>query len=614
MKENDIYKITMPKWEIKPLVPTRIKSGVLGFDTETNKKGKLTLIACSDETYEVNPDYFRLLEFLTNKKNKKTFNFFFNLEFDTNAIISKLPFKNQLDLSLMNSTTLDHFRIEIIPKKRLRIMNDRLDFVTNFFDISSFYQIGTLEETSAKTFKTGYTKRMSAKDGIEVKDIGEEEILYCIEDAQACQKLSKHLVDACNEVLPMRNFNSQASLAKQLLRANLTEPYKTVINKLSAFALKAFNGARIETLQRGYFSCYAYDIVSAYPSVQVNLNKVQNELISNCEYEPDSIHSFFKVDLDIESDIIAPIRYYDPKSNLLLYPNGKIKNHYISKDELELLMKYGFKYKIKDAVHDMGEKEKPYIFMKEIFEKRKKYKKAGSPLQIPFKGALNSSYGITVERLLKPDISELTNFNPLIENDVDVDIFEGNGEKLYYKKKDHSTHAGIFFNPVIGAEITSGVRTKLYQDSIKHEKNIIAFSTDCLTTSKKIKLKFSDKLGFYEDSEKYEGLIIGNGVYSLCHPYDERKNKIKFRGFGKDNVLTIAKDEKNINNSKVDWKKKSPIKLKESRKNNFKNLNVFIHKQKSLDINFDRKRLWDRNPNNFKDLLENQILSKPLTV
>ena len=73
--------------------------------------------------------------------------------------------------------------------------------------------------------------------------------------------------------------------------------------------------------------------------------------------------------------------------------------------------------------------------------------------------------------------------------------------KEYYRKAKYV--AGAFFNPVLAAGVTSHIRCKLYEDSLRYKDNVIMYATDSITFDKKVShLRISDKLGAYEKTDK----------------------------------------------------------------------------------------------------------------
>ncbi|RLF27920.1 MAG: hypothetical protein DRN14_04805, partial [Thermoplasmata archaeon] len=58
-----------------------------GFDTETNYKGDIVLLADSEGRYLWNPTLDEIIEYLTFKDNRNTLNWFYNITFDVESIL-----------------------------------------------------------------------------------------------------------------------------------------------------------------------------------------------------------------------------------------------------------------------------------------------------------------------------------------------------------------------------------------------------------------------------------------------------------------------------------------------------------------------------------------------
>lgn len=602
-KPNDLKDLVVRKWGVKPLLNKRRDHvrEVIGFDCESYKKGsdnegKSVLITDSKGDYIKVRSIHDVFKFLMHRSYKNSYNFFFNLEYDTNALLKHLPEENINCLAVFNETRWGNIIIEIIPKKFLCFRRGRS--IYRFYDISQFYQIGSLIDTYKRTFGEDYTKILDASTGFDYEEIDLEVIKYCVEDSQACQRLADNFVKACHNIAPVKRWYSPATLGKTVLRCNMSKGYKFNKSSLQNMALKSYAGGRIEVFKRGFFKrMFVYDINSAYPSIQSNLNAFGGNYWHNKKYEKGSGHSFFRINVEIPDCIVSPLKFR--LYNMVLYPYGRLEDQYVSKVELECLMRHDISFEILEARHNDLCSRKPFGYMLDLYKRRLKYKNEGSPLQLPLKLALNSSYGILIERQKKTTRKE---YNKDRVNDPKIEVFTENGKAFML---DYYYRTGAFFNPIWAAEITAGIRVKLYEDSIKYEDHILKYSTDSIAFDRKVKLPFSKNLGEYGDSVKYKGLIVGNGVYSL---FDGKEYINRFRSFGKENVLDLAKEHKEVDFLNII--KESPRKLKESR-HKIHEFNRFLPRSKKLDVNFDNKRVWDRRVKNFGDLLNTQMGSRP---
>lgn len=651
MKESDLNKIQIMPFAVKPTKfdPNKQPREVIGFDTETHD-GKVTLIADSRGIHAKIRNFKELTDYLLKDKYRRTVNFFFNLSYDSNAIIKHLPEKNFLELIDFNQTIYKGVFLNQKPNKEMRIgliRNKKQYNTVKYYDIANFYKIGSLEETYNKTFKNKnktYKKSMDAsRINFEYDNIDEKAIKYCIQDARACQELSQSLHEVTSKFCNINTYLSPASISKAVRKRYLKREYRFTKSRIQEMALRSTAGGRIEVSQIGYFpKAYLYDIVSAYPSILVNMDSIGSRRIYNNEYMPESIYSFFNVDVIIPDDyIIAPLKYLLKKANVLGYPVGKLKDCFIAKSTLETLMKYDIRFKINRASHVMNinEKEpKPFSFVKELFEKRIQLKKNNDPRQLPLKLALNSLWGGTIETNKKYDLFE--SWSDKEENT------RGNHLREVYKQMflaKPQTYAGMFYNPVYASEVTAQIRNQIFEKCFEYQDHVLAIATDGIFFDKKINNHFDIeeyKLGAWDVSKHMHGVMSGNGIYTFSND-DGTDIVSKFRGFGKINLFDILDHERIQNNSNmlsyidetgktylydnkrrcayvvednnITYIKKAPRKLKESR-NDYNDFNVFKYKEKVLSLNFDKKRLWDRKIINFDDLMRNHITSKPIRV
>ena len=169
---------------------------------------------------------------------------------------------------------------------------------------------------------------------------------------------------------------------------------------------------------------------------------------------------------------------------------------------------------------------------------------------------------------------------------------------------------GNLFNPVIFASITGHTRGQLYRCMIdnKIERNIVAFATDSICTSKKLSLD-STKLGeFSFDNMADDTVFFQNGLYRM-------NGKWKQRGLGKmdgkeiDSFETFEKDGKlfiKYNVLKNSTLKSSIIYGK------IDDIGRIKPSVKKINLNGDKKRLWLGRINSVTDKITND--SMPLSL
>ena len=124
MVQRDFSKLNInykALWQ--PTVPTDTIFKNVAYDTET-VNGKAAIICNSDNEYLYTKDYHDILKYLVRFNHRNKVNFFYNLTYDSNAIIGLLPKSNQQELAHFNFTNVEDFVIKIMPDKLLSIGMD----------------------------------------------------------------------------------------------------------------------------------------------------------------------------------------------------------------------------------------------------------------------------------------------------------------------------------------------------------------------------------------------------------------------------------------------------------------------------------------------------------
>lgn len=585
---RDINKVEIPRFVWKPQKKFNDNRVIYGFDTET-VNGYARLITVSDGSYDFVKSFKECAEFLFQYRYESGLNFFFNLRYDYTAILKHLPTETIKLLLKNGQVNYGEYRIKYIPKKYFQIKKGR--HVVSFYDIAQFYHMSLKEAAKYVNLEKG---------DYEVTEMTEEKLQdklllkYALQDAYITGKLGEYFRNMVTKLTTVRHYFSCASIAKRYVLTKgirINFPYNPFLLDM---ALKSYQGGRFEVLQRGNFeNLYTYDINSAYPFEIANLQSCQGLIKRNNEYEPDAIHSFFKCSVDIYNVMLSPLKW-QMDSGLMVYPAGEFNDVYLTKSEYELIYELGFPIKILSAVHIFNkEPNKPFEYFKDLYNERIKLKEKNDDLELAYKYIMNSFYGCLIQA--KKQIKQ-------------VDYITGNfevkdGEMTFY---DGKYKTGSLFNPIWASEVTANVRVKLFKDFERKANYMVSIATDGVMLTKSHNVKISPKLGEY-DYERDSGLVLGSGIYHT-------KNKCRFRGFGRKlDLFQVLKD--NQEKTLIPFKKTRPMNLKESliqKDLGHEKINLFLEERKVLDLNFDNKRLWERNFQNAKDCLENRIVSAPI--
>lgn len=622
MKCRDINKIEIKNSIIKPHKVYTTEKSYVGLDTET-EKGKCFLLGYQGETKREIIEGFdidNILENLHSKYFQNSHNFFYNIEYDFNAIIKNLPFENIKEIADRDKTIYKDFLIKHIPNKSFSIQKRKSHHSVRFFDLAQFYNFHSLNHSAEKVL--GYGKEKLKDDGIEIdkltydryqKDLFYQEKLktYLNRDCELTYKLALNLNNMVRKFIVPKNFYSQATFSQQYFLENLKQNLRLPPLKVLDFALKCYQGGRFEVLKKGYFEkSYIYDIKSAYPKQNVEVpDTSKGEWRENIEYEPDALISLFDCDTEIYDTKISPMKYQQV-NNLLVYPIGKFKKVYLNKKEYETIFNLGYKIKINKAFHYFdSEPSYPYDFLKYFYELKEQLKKdgKGEDSWIP-KIILNGFYGKTIQIN-----KELFYSKENLGNDNLRDVIKKDDKTFYEYERFKS---GLLFNPIVANEITANTRVKLFEDSKKYMNHIIGFQTDSMITDKPIGLEIGEKLGDWEIEKKEKDIvIIGSGVYQIM----EDNPKVRIRGFNKNlNLYDLLKDNSLKSEIQMMLKRnirlKAVMKRKETDEEKYEEFNLIKPQERTINLNFDKKRIWERDFFNAQDVMDSQINSKPILI
>jgi hypothetical protein len=599
IKMRDISKVDIPRFAWQPQKPFVDSRPVIGFDTET-VNGYARLITCSDGTHAFTNSFEECARFITAKKYRKTLNFFYNLRYDYSAVLKWLPESELRELVKNQQVDYAGYRIRYIPIKFFQMATGaKYSHRVAFFDLAQFYHMKLA--TAAKYVKM-------EKGDYDVGAMTEEKLndplllKYAIHDAVICGKLGAYFKDMISRMVSVRRYYSCASIAKRYILTRGERYSLPREPKLLDIALKSYQGGRFEVLQRGMFEkLYTYDINSAYPEQIAALDSCEGTIKHNTEYEPDSVHSFFKCDAEVYNVMLSPMKW-QMKSGLMVYPAGGFKDVHLTKREYELMNDLGFPLKIHEAIHIFhSEPTKPFAWFQELYDARLKLKEDHDDLQLAYKYVMNSTYGCMIQgkKQLKP-VDYPTEEWDIVDGEI--------------RFKDGRYKAGALFNPIWAAEITANTRVKIFRDFERQANQMVSIATDGVMLTEKARVPEGKKLGEY-DYEEDKGIVIGSGIYRT-------ENKSRFRGFGRDDGHNPKYDlfkalAANMEKTLIPFERIRPKGIKESLIQDElgkEAINQFMPESRVLNLNFDTKRNWERPFQSARDCLTNKICSVPLAA
>lgn len=627
MKERELDNIHVSEWGVNPIKEDakKIVKSVHAFDTEW-WKGKAVLMGVygdNDYRNHILPKSLDdILEFLTRKRFCKSYNWWFNTKADRDALFKWMSAKQLTQLKNYGMVNHNGFLIELISNKTFTIKKLKFkngEYITKrkafFTDVYPFYQIGSLEKTVKEGLGIEYKKALDIGSGVPQHKITDEIIDYCIEDSKYTYLLAKNITDLTGEVVDVRNFYSPASISKQFIRTKMDAPYKFMKSRIQQMALYSYNGGRFECLKRGGWMerpLYMADINSAYPFQISELFFPEGDIKKTLEYEPDSLYSYFKVDISVPDEfILSPFKHVLKIPNeLLVFPTGFFKDVYINKGEYEILERVGCEIKVKEGVHMFNREPRLWLDgIAEIFYKRKELKEIGDSRQLLLKLILNCIYGSTIQ--LSHCNKYDKNFTKKEELDASNDFINHKGVRTIVRKY---WSAGQFFNPIMACEITAGVRNKLFNDFHKHEKDVVMLATDAVVLTKPFPYKSSKDFGEYDVYDRCFGVVLGNGIYQFDN------GKMGRRGLMSDEPIDFFELFDGHLDDTISLTKHRPKSFREGMPShmetdpNFDYTNIFLPYTRDLVANMDRKRTWSRDFRNFDEVLDLRMGSEPLTI
>jgi hypothetical protein len=577
------------RWKVGPLKNNRAYS-VNGFDTETLDGYAKLICDSSGENRDID-NIEQALDYLTSKRYRSAYNFFFNLRYDIQAIIKYLPKDNLMELYKSKKTKYQDTDIFYIQNKIFRLSKSKHSY--QYFDVAQFFEGMSLESASAKYLGehkiSGLDRALIGSSPKYWTRHKKRIVKYCIQDAKLAQGLGELLNQTVKTAYKLRprKWTSKARLSKDYFRTFSTVPD---ISKIPTYALSqalaSYSGGRFEVSTKGRIKqAWLIDICSAYPYAEANLPDVTTGKWSKVrEMDPEALLGFYLCRVYIPPMALSPIQYRC-KNGLMLYPCGEWAC-YLSKSEIETYSRdieieivSGCEYSDPNPTYPFRER------VRQLYRLKAKTRKTHFQYDL-IKKTLNSLYG-----------------------------------SFYEKPKQGALYqAGQLFNPVYASLITASARCQLWDIIRKYPKNILGCATDGIMLDVEPDLEYSKDLGAWSRDGNGESVIIRSGVYKVG-------DKAKNRGLSKverlttpygkyDDIWTYISDNPRLTIYPITVDR--PLNLGEcltqTKKKNVNMINVWHTYDYKIDINTDHKRIWDDVFSGGGQLFERAIKSTPLMI
>jgi hypothetical protein len=563
-----------------------------GLDTETFQ-GYAKLICDSTGSHKLIMDFDDITDFLCQNKFRNKFNWFFNVRFDFEALIKYLDYAELLSLYNDKILQREDFIISYIPKKFFMI-TDMNNHRYKFFDMYNFVD-SSLNKAAALYLNDQKISTIDASrlntDPQYWEDNIHDIIKYCIKDAELTKRLADyfwHIVYTNMKYYPKTPYSKGRIAEEYFLDKCYIPTINDIPEKVLQTSYESYSGGRFELLQRGFQEhVYSYDISSAYPDHMrklIDYNK--GKWVRTTEKSEDSYSGFYYCELNIMEPYFSPVSL--KVNELSIYPNGKIRKT-LAKSEIEFIESHFENVDIK------------IISGVEFYERELIY-----PLKTE------------IERLYRWKQREK---DPIIKWAVKIFMNSLYGKTIQTAGDENNT--GKLFNPMWAAEITASARIKILTLGLQQPDKIIMFSTDSVHSQVPLKIPDTPGLGEFEKDFQGSGVYIMSDVYNL---WNEKKQKSKVRGFSValekdkvDNEILLKDILMNMKDTTLyKYTTKRVYHLGEcllhKSKRKLSDLNIFDEVEKTVNINGDKKRLWNTEFKNGPDTLATTINSEPLFI
>lgn len=382
------------------------------------------------------------------------------------------------------------------PAKQLYISDAMTDRSLTLWDVWGFFQasfVNTLRDWMPDYPELEMIATQKARRGeFDPSELPELQ-RYCEAEVRALAHLMELLRQRVEEAgLRLNRWDGAGAVGAALLKAHGVKAHKRETPpELLDPAARAYFGGRIELLRYGHHigTVYHYDINSAYPSHACDLPSLANGEWAHWTgpaVPPDYVHGFTLChvawDLRARGGDLYPFPYR--------YPNGSV--HYPGQGEgwywrpeveaaLEHLAAYSGDIRIIEGWTFIPHTEdKPFTFLRDIFELRKAWKREGKKAEYILKLGMNSVYG---------KLAQQVGSNP-------------DKPPPYHQLE----WAGY---------ITSATRAQLYRAAMQRPEALVMLATDGIITTAPLELDVSTtkELGKWEASQHDELITVQSGVY-----------------------------------------------------------------------------------------------------
>jgi hypothetical protein len=532
----------LTKWQRRRIIAwdgegTTLQDGTHIYNMLTNSNGDRLIVPEGISTLQA-------FNFLLDHNDHLAINVIFGGSYDVNMILRDLSRTDIDTLWTDGKCSWHNYRIYYSNRKRFSIRRVTLNPHTGkyvqdgkgfvLWDVLGFFQTNFV--SSCRKWLgddlpiLDMIERMKASRSEFTGEQLEEILKYNEAENKLLVLLMQKLLEAFDTCgLRLKRYDGAGAVAGALLERAQIKEHKGSWDGTITYATQcAYGGGRIEAVKVGNQETgpiYGYDIVSAYPSVAMDLPSFKDATYVEATEWDRTDTSLVTVMFNFERPMDGSIRdkdtpeggwinkrtqpfyplwvrdldgsIYYPPAGYGTYWGNEIRNLYKYYEEGRdfIVMRV---WNLQLPYGDV----RPFAFIKDAFRHRRIFKRQGNMAHEALKLGLNSIYG-----------------------------------KLAQQAGYRNNRVPTYHQLMWAGMITSGCRAKMFDAAMQDPEAVIFFATDGLYTTRPLQLHFGTNLGEWEE-DVYDGItVVQAGIYWLKGHSEEWQDvtpwKSKYRGFDK---------------------------------------------------------------------------------
>lgn len=559
-----------------------------GFDTETHE-GRAVLMA-TPRLYVLFPRSFEeCLAFLLSIGDDELI--CWNADYDAGAMLKFLAPGILLRLHQLGRWSWETWlpgwprsgrvALHYVPHKFLRIRAGSKSIT--IFDLRQFYNMKL--ETAARKF-LGESKLDPGVGWDQLADalrnnptLRARIIDYCQQDARLVERLADQTRAKFGKIgIPFERPVSCASLSYRVFKDPLTAG--DIPRNVNEEGRLAFRGGMIECLRTGHFKDAWYiDLRSAYPSAICELVEAPEIWVPIEAGKLRDDAAYASVDCTVRLPRNWPkgwLPFVPVRKSILFYPVGRWRTR-LDLYTFRHVQQRGLVERVHGGVQGLGfSADQPFradverLFAERAADDQKKW---------AVKIILNSLFGKFAETI------EYKLPGCALEELQDLELLN-----LAFERRERFTNHTNFF---YAGDVTARTRWRLIEDL--KPADVISYATDGVFLKRLPSgLDFGPRLGQWSPPERVRDLVVvGSGVYTYKHKTEDGwKPQTRFRGFAANLDLYSLLDRR-AKAVAIPLQRNQPLgaSVVTGRWDLF---NIIRTEERTLNVNFDRKRRWER--------------------